>query len=136
MIRSFAASRSYGNEWKYEMPPMSAAPAMKWSQLGQCVEQERRIAGIALDEPVPRVVVVGLRDRPVLRVVVDADDVVPAAQELLHDVTADEPGRSRDEHSSRGHDASTALAGRDWSTRQAAGRTRSDTSADNAEATA
>ena len=32
MIRSFAASRSYGNEWKYEMPPMSAAPATKWSQ--------------------------------------------------------------------------------------------------------
>ena len=58
------------------------------------------VAGVALDEVVVRVVVVGLRDRPVLREVVEPDDLVAAAQQLLDDVAADEAGRSSDETSS------------------------------------
>src|SRR5437773_4636870 len=32
LMRSFSASRSYANSWKYEMPPIIAAPATMWSQ--------------------------------------------------------------------------------------------------------
>ena len=42
--------------------------------------------------------VVRLLDPTVLRVVVDADDLVPATEELLDDVAADEAGRPADEH--------------------------------------
>src|SRR6266849_6219313 len=31
-MRSFSASRSYANSWKYEMPPIIAAAATTWSQ--------------------------------------------------------------------------------------------------------
>ncbi len=30
-MRSFSARRSYANSWKYEMPPIMAAPATMWS---------------------------------------------------------------------------------------------------------
>jgi hypothetical protein len=52
------------------------------------------ITGIAFDEVVRGVVVVGLGNPSVLRIVVDADDLVTAAEELLDQVAADEPGRT------------------------------------------
>ena len=79
------------------MPPISAAPAMKWSQSGEQLGHQVDVAGVALDEPVARVVVVGLRDLAVLGVVVDADDLVAAPQQLLDDVAADEAGRAADQ---------------------------------------
>ena len=43
------------------MPPIIAAPAMKWSQSAEQLGHELDVASVALDEPVARVVVVGLR---------------------------------------------------------------------------
>ena len=39
-----------------------------------------------------------MADRTVLGEVVEADHLVPALEQLLDDVAADEPGRARDEH--------------------------------------
>ena len=50
MMRSFVASRSYAYVWKYEMPPISAAPAMKWSQSIEQLGHQLDVAGVALDE--------------------------------------------------------------------------------------
>ena len=77
------------------MPPISAAPAMKWSQSASSFCHQRRRRGVVLVEVVVGVVVVGLLDLAVLGVVVDADDPVAAAEELLDDVAADEAGRAR-----------------------------------------
>src|SRR5438034_1163035 len=69
----------------------------------QQVLEESRVANIALDEAVARVVVIGFRDLPVLRVVVDTYDLVPAAKELIHHIAPDEPRRPGDKHSLDGH---------------------------------
>jgi hypothetical protein len=58
--------------------------------VGQQPRHQLHIAGVALDEVVVRVAVVGLDDRPVLGVVVDADHDVATAKQLFDDVTADE----------------------------------------------
>jgi hypothetical protein len=55
-----------------------------------------RVADIALVELVARVVVVGLHDLAVLRVVVDADHLVATAEQILDDITTDETGRTTD----------------------------------------
>jgi hypothetical protein len=65
------------------------------------------VARVALDQRVMRVIVVGARDRPVLRVVVDADDVGPASQQLLHEIAADESGGTADDD--RAHDGEVIL---------------------------
>src|SRR5207247_8917559 len=62
-------------------------------QLGQ----KLRILGVALDEPVARVVVERAAHPAVLAVVVDADDLVPGAKQLGDQVPADEPGGAGDE---------------------------------------
>lgn len=54
------------------------------------------IPGVALDEGVVGVLVIGLHDGAVLGVVVDAEHRVTAGQQLLDDVAANEPGRARD----------------------------------------
>ena len=77
------------------MPPIMAAPAMKWSQSLEQLGHEVDVAGVALDEAVVGVVVVGLGDLAVLGVVVDADDRVARGQELLDDVAADEARTNR-----------------------------------------
>jgi hypothetical protein len=59
--------------------------------------EELGVLGVALDEPVARVVVVGLRQPAVLREVVDADDLVAGLEQLRDEVAADEPGRAGDE---------------------------------------
>ena len=59
--------------------------------------QERDVLGVALDEPVARMAVVGLREAAVLAEVVDADDLVARLEQLRHEVAADEPGRAGDE---------------------------------------
>ena len=50
-----------------------------------------------LDEAVGGIVVIGALDRPVLRVVVDADDLVPRREQLRDQVAVDEPGSAGDE---------------------------------------
>ena len=62
-------------------------------QLGHEID----VANVALHEGVARVVVVGPGNRPVLRVVVDADDLMPAPEQLLHEITADETGGTADD---------------------------------------
>ena len=79
------------------MPPISAAPATKWSQSDEQLGHQLDVACVAFDQAVAGIVVVGVRDPAVLRVVVDADDLVPAREELLHDVAADEAGRTADD---------------------------------------
>src|SRR5205085_2953519 len=64
---------------------------------GQLREQ-RRILGIALDEAIGRVGVVGARHAAVLREVVDADDLVTRGQQLLDEIAADETGGAGDEN--------------------------------------
>ena len=61
-----------------------------------------RITRVAMDEPVARMAVERTHHVPVLRLVVDADDLVAALEQFLHNVPADEPGRSGDQDP--GHD--------------------------------
>ena len=72
---------------------------MKWSQPSSSVGQQLDVARVAFDERVARDrSSYACADRAVLREVVEADDLVPAAEQLLHDVAADEPGRAGDQH--------------------------------------
>jgi hypothetical protein len=52
--------------------------------------QERDILGVALHEPIRRVVVVALRHPAVLAEVVDADHLVACLEQLVDEVAADE----------------------------------------------
>src|SRR5436305_11339372 len=58
---------------------------------------ELDVLDVALDEPIPRVVVVRLRQRAVLTEVVDANDLVPGLEQLRDEVAVDEPGRAGDQ---------------------------------------
>ena len=55
------------------------------------------VLGVALDEPVARMVVVRLREPAVLREVVEPDDLVAGLEQLRDEVAVDEPGRAGDE---------------------------------------
>jgi phage tail protein X len=57
---------------------------------GQQFRHQAYVPGIALDEPVPRVLVVRLPDLPVLGEVIEADHRVAALQQFLYHVSADE----------------------------------------------
>ena len=59
--------------------------------------QQRHVLGVALDEPIARVVVVRLREPPVFREVVEPDDVMPRIQKLGNEIAVDEPGGAGDE---------------------------------------
>ena len=63
---------------------------------GELVE-ERRVLGVALDEPVARVVVVRLGQPAVLAEVVEPDDLVAGLEQLRDEVAVDEPGGAGDE---------------------------------------
>ena len=65
--------------------------------VGQEPGDQVDVAGVALGEVVVGVVVVGLLHGAVLRVVVEAAHGVPAPEQLLDDVAADEAGRTGDE---------------------------------------
>ena len=66
--------------------------------VGQQVGEQAGVARVALDEPEPRMAVVAVRHRAVLRVVVEPHHRVPAAEQLLDHVPADEARRSGDQH--------------------------------------
>ena len=61
-----------------------------------------RVLGVALDEPVARMVVVRLGQPAVLAEVVEPDDVVAGLEELRDEIAVDEPGGAGDEDRSRG----------------------------------
>jgi hypothetical protein len=58
--------------------------------------QQGRVLGVALDETVARVVVEAALERPVLAVVVDADDLVAGVQQVGNQVAGDEACRAGD----------------------------------------
>ena len=58
---------------------------------------ERGVLGVALDEPVARVIVVGLGQAAVLAEVVEPDDFVAGLEQLGDEVAVDEPGGAGDE---------------------------------------
>ena len=60
--------------------------------VGGKLREERHVLGVALNEPVARVVVIRLGQAPVLAEVVHADDVVARSQQLGDEVAIDEPG--------------------------------------------
>ena len=67
-------------------------------RIGSELGHERAVLGIALDESIPRVVVVALGHPPVLAEVVEPHDLVAGGQQLLDEVATDEPGSAGDEH--------------------------------------
>ena len=79
-------------------PGLGTGPAV-----GDEVGHETDIGAVAHDELVVRVFVVGTRDGPVLREVVDPDHFITTFQEDLCDMHADESGGTGDEkiHSER-----------------------------------
>ncbi len=76
---------------------MIAAPATKWSQPSSRLADEPRVLGVADHGAVAGVGVERPLDGPVLREVVEPDDLVPGPHELLDQVAGDEPGRAGDE---------------------------------------
>ena len=68
--------------------------------------QHAWVARVAAHLGEARVVVVGPRDRPVLRVVVDTDHVVAAPQQLGHEIRAEEPRGARHQHALGDHGSS------------------------------
>ena len=79
------------------MPPIRAAPAMKWSQSDSSSVIRSTSRASPSTKLVVGVVVVGLGHLAVLGEVVDADDGVAAGQQLLDHVAADEAGRAADQ---------------------------------------
>ena len=65
--------------------------------VGGELAHERGVLGVALDEAVARMVVVGLRQAAVLAEVVEADDLVAGLEQLRDEVAVDEPGGAGDE---------------------------------------
>ena len=65
---------------------------------GRSLRMLAHVAGVALDQLIPRVVVVGLPHLAVLGEVVHAHHGVAAPQQFLHHVSADEAGRSADQN--------------------------------------
>jgi hypothetical protein len=61
--------------------------------VGQQAGEQVDVTGVALDQRVVGVVVVGLGELAVLGEVVDADHGVAVGEQALHDIPADEPGR-------------------------------------------
>jgi hypothetical protein len=60
--------------------------------IAQQLRHQRNVGAVAVYERVLRIVVVALRDLAVLRIVVDPNNVMAALQQLLNDITANEPG--------------------------------------------
>ena len=79
------------------MPPIIAARGDDLVAVGDELAHEWGVLGIALDEPVARMVVVGLREPAVLAEVVEPDHFVAGFEELRNEVTVDEAGSARDE---------------------------------------
>ena len=79
------------------MPPIIAAEATTWSHVRGELAQERGVLGVALDEPIARMVVVRLGQPAVLGEVVEADDLVPGLEQLGDEIAVDEPGGAGDE---------------------------------------
>jgi len=65
--------------------------------LGGEFAHEPDVLGITLHEPVARVAVVRLRQRPVLAEVVEPDHVVTRFEQFGNEIAVDEPGRAGDE---------------------------------------
>ena len=65
--------------------------------VGDELAHERGVLGVALDEPVARMVVVRLREPAVLAEVVEPDDLVAGLEQLRDEVAVDEPGGAGDE---------------------------------------
>jgi hypothetical protein len=78
-------------------PPDHGGSGDEVVAVGEQLREEVGVAGIGHDQAVVGMVVVRLRDRTVLRVIVDADDAVTARQQLLDDIAADEPRGSTDQ---------------------------------------
>ena len=60
--------------------------------IGQQAGHQADITCVTLDERVVRMTVVGLRGPAVLREIVDSGHCVPALEQFLDDIAADEPG--------------------------------------------
>ena len=60
--------------------------------VGRQLGEQRDVLGVALDEPIARVLVVRLRQPAVLAEVVEPDDVMAGLEQLGHEVAVDEPG--------------------------------------------
>lgn len=91
MIRSLVARRSYAYVEIGDAAAHGCAcdeVVTRQQQLGH----EIGVVSIALDEPEPGVIVVGVGNPSVLGEVVDADDLVAASKQLLHHVAANETG--------------------------------------------
>ena len=60
--------------------------------IGRQLGHQRDVLGVALDEPVARMVVVRLGQAAVLAEVVEPDDLVAGVEQLVDEVAVDEPG--------------------------------------------
>jgi hypothetical protein len=77
-------------------PPDHRGSRNELVAVGRELGQEWRVFGVALDEVVARVAVKAAFERPVLGVVVDADDLVAGVEQVGDEVAGNEPSCAGD----------------------------------------